>query len=345
MWSDRAIAKHVGCDNHQVKRWWATFLADGDVQDEHRSGRTPIIPAAALDEAESIVLQSGDNKLFSSARVAEVLKSSCGVTASARTVSRNLRSRGWRYGHGKRVLMLKPLHKQRRLHFAKHHLGKKTSFASYMITDSKLFLLHKTASKPGLQVWYPPGQRPNFPVPANSIAVHTYTGATKFGLTPPIFVTGGGSQKSVHTNPKTGQPYSGVSAIEYQQDVLPKLLQAGNRIFANSGRWASEWKFQQDNARPHAAKSTKAVLNNLMPGRVEQNWPAMSPDLSWIENIWAWADRKLRTDHSNIQSIDELKAALTDIFASVPKSMLRNHVSGMRGRLQKIVERHGGHIA
>ena len=44
-----------------------------------------------------------------------------------------------------------------------------------------------------------------------------------------------------------------------------------------------------------------------------------------------------------MQSIDELKAALTNIFASIPKSMLRNHVSGMCGRLQKVVERDGGH--
>ncbi len=50
--------------------------------------------------------------------------------------------------------------------------------------------------------------------------------------------------------------------------------------------------FQQDNAKPHTAAITTAWLRSR---RVQVlNWPACSPDLSPIENIWCIIKRKIR---------------------------------------------------
>ncbi len=50
--------------------------------------------------------------------------------------------------------------------------------------------------------------------------------------------------------------------------------------------------FQQDNAKPYAAAITTAWLRSR---RVRVlNWPACSPDLSPIENIWRIIKRKIR---------------------------------------------------
>ncbi len=52
--------------------------------------------------------------------------------------------------------------------------------------------------------------------------------------------------------------------------------------------------FQQDNAKPHTAAITTAWLRSR---RVRvPNWPACSPDLSPIENIWRIIKRKIRQD-------------------------------------------------
>ncbi len=48
--------------------------------------------------------------------------------------------------------------------------------------------------------------------------------------------------------------------------------------------------FQQDNAKPHTAAITTAWF--LSRVRV-LNWPACSPDLSPIENIWCIIKRKI----------------------------------------------------
>ncbi len=51
--------------------------------------------------------------------------------------------------------------------------------------------------------------------------------------------------------------------------------------------------FQQDNAKPHSAAITTAWLRSR---RVRVlNWPACSPDLSPIENIWRIIKRKIQT--------------------------------------------------
>lgn len=312
--------------------------------DQPRSGRRLVISPAILSKVSKLAINKHTGKVFSATKLSELLQQDFGVSASLSTIRRRFRALGWKYGTAKRVLMLKAEHKQKRLAFAHKHLSSKTSFSSWLFTDSKLFLLQKTSAKAGARIWYPRGGRPSVPVVKQSQGVHVYLGVTKFGATKPIFVTGGGTQKSVHVNPKTGQPFSGVSAVEYQEQVLPSLIRDANKLFSSSGTWASRWLFQQDNARPHIAKTTQVLLHKLLPERVVDDWPPMSPDLSWIENIWAWAQGQLDKHYTNMQTQDELKSALTEVLGSIPRELLENHVHGMPGRLDRVVSQKGGPI-
>ena len=314
------------------------------MKDKQRSGRNCLISRSAVEHIKAKVLEGGCVEAFSAARLSALLQAGFGSHVSSRTVCRTLKGANWKYGHAKRELMLKPSHKQQRLAWAQKHLHKRTAFQSWMFTDSKVFLLHKTASKAGVKVWFPADCRPSSPVAKHSKGLHVYLGVTKFGITPLVFVTGGGSQKSEHINPKTGVEHTGVSAAEYQKDVLPVLIKHGNLLFASQGSWGSTWVMQQDNARPHTAASTKAMLHKVLPNRVELEWPALSPDLSWIENVWSWAERKLQTSYNSLRTIDELKAALVHIFGKVPREMLRKYAEGMPNRLNKVVQQGGGFI-
>ncbi len=54
----------------------------------------------------------------------------------------------------------------------------------------------------------------------------------------------------------------------------------------------ADFIFQQDLAPAHTAKSTKSWLNDHGVGVLD--WPANSPDLNPIENLWGIVKRKMR---------------------------------------------------
>ena len=73
-------------------------------------------------------------------------------------------------------------------------------------------------------------------------------------------------------------------------------------------RGLSNVTFQQDNARPHVARHVLIFLNTqgirLLP------WPAQSPDLLQIENIWSWVAERLAHHRSPINTVDNVNIDL-----------------------------------
>ena len=62
--------------------------------------------------------------------------------------------------------------------------------------------------------------------------------------------------------------------------------------------------FQQDNARPHSARVTTAWLHRHRVPVLD--WPACSPDLSPIENVWRIMKRRIRQQRP--QTVEQLKS-------------------------------------
>ncbi len=100
-----------------------------------------------------------------------------------------------------------------------------------------------------------------------------------------------------------------VTAPVYQDILEHFMLSSADQIFKDA-----DFIFQQDLAPAQAAKSTKSWLNDHGVGVLD--WPANSPDLNPIENLWGIVKRKMRNKRP--KNADELKTTVKETWASIP---------------------------
>ena len=101
------------------------------------------------------------------------------------------------------------------------------------------------------------------------------------------------------------------------------------------------YKFQRDNAPCHKAQHTLAYLETEHV-KVLDSWPPYSPDLSIIENMWAFLKMKLRRE--NITSKQQLQTRTMEIWASPEMKQLCSRLfSSMPTRIAKCIHSKGGY--
>ncbi len=90
----------------------------------------------------------------------------------------------------------------------------------------------------------------------------------------------------------------------YQEVLEHFMLPAADQLYA-------DLIFQQDLAPAHSAKATSTWFKDH--GVLVLNWPANSPDLNPIENLWGIVKRKMRYARPN--NAEELKATIRATWA------------------------------
>ncbi len=99
----------------------------------------------------------------------------------------------------------------------------------------------------------------------------------------------------------------------------------------------TDFIFQQDLAPAHTAKSTKSWLNDH--GVTVLDWPANSPDLNPIENLWGIVKRKMRNKRP--KNADELKATVKETWASIPPQQCHKLITSMPRRIEAVIKAKG----
>lgn len=336
--SQRRLAILADTSRGVVQRTLEKLKQGRPIDNAFRSGRAKKLDADGMRKLKEAATSSLSS---SSASVCRDLQARHGLTLAPRTARKYLKEQGLKYGSPKIIPCLNDKQKKNRVAFASRHIAKPTDFRGIMFTDSKIFCL----SKEGLKSWYVEGAQPQVPQNKYCLKCHVYLGVTNYGPTDPIFVTSS-SQKSSFSNAK-GQAQKGVGSEEYNEHVLPHLITNGDRLFKGT-RFASSWILQQDNAPCHTAKINKSFLDIFMPGRWINDWPACSPDLSWIENVWSWADKQLnavRTEISNSENpLQSFTDEITRVLTELPVQHCENYVRGMLKRMNKVIQLGGENI-
>lgn len=97
------------------------------------------------------------------------------------------------------------------------------------------------------------------------------------------------------------------------------------------------WVFMHDNDPKHTAKVVKAWLGKNKVRCLD--WPAQSPDLNPIENLWGEVERRLCGQKFNNK--DALFQAVNNIWNSLPTELIHKLVESLPRRCQAVINAKG----
>ena len=222
------------------------------------------------------------------------------VNVSPQTVRRRLREQGAHYKHPYKAPTLSENNRIKRIDWSKRY--QKHDWYRTVFTDEKIFYLGNETGR----VWIVPGGDNVRKTKKARFKLHIWGGISYQGKT------------DLHE-------FQGrVTSQSYQ-----KCLSSTFMKYWHKWTYDGQWWMQQDGAPPHTSKSTMDFLKRKKINIID--WPAQSPDLNPIENLWGWMQHEL--NKHDIRNRQQLRDKVFQIWKEIPQQQTCNLIESMNSRL------------
>lgn len=246
-----------------------------------------------------------------------------GLNASVSTIRGRLRAANLTGRVARKKPLLTITHKRRRLDFAKKHKSwSKEDWERVLWTDESPFSIFGECGKNYVR------RRPGEEFNPECVTPTMKHGGGKIQVWGCFTARGVGHIHHI----------KGIMDQKVYKQILvhhmhPSLLQFGGK---------DHIIFQQDNDPKHTAKSVENYIKRAKY-QVLRNWPAQSPDINPIENLW----QELKTRVVRARPRPANKGELFDLvkreWNALPGQLLLNLVHSMPRRIRAVIKAKGGH--
>ena len=313
--TSKNIASRIPCNSSCVRKTLTRYRSTGTTAERKHSGR----PRKTTEKEDQLIqCLCRSDRLQSERELASQLAGDYGIEVSKSTVGRRLRA----VGLFARPMIKKPLlsnrHQLARLAWAKEH-------KSWTIEDWRK-VVWSDESKFNLR-----GSDGRITVrrTAKEAILPQCLQLMEIGNGGSLMIWGCLSFQGPGPLVKINSNFSGRAYISLLQDHAKPFLSTLD----------DDYIFMDDNSPLHRAKMVKNWWQSSGINKMEV-WPAKSPDLNPIENIWASLKRKVSKKRP--RSLKELKSLIMEVWQTISGSEIEHLYNSMPKRIDAVIKANGG---
>ena len=313
------IAQAVNKSLSSIYRVIRKFQNSGNLENRRRSGRPRLVDEREYRRLQRLVNVDRQAPL---SEITAKFNENREIAVSKKTVKRRLKEHGFSRGVYRKKVTVKAVNRKKRLSWCREKRWWTVNFQWSKVIFSDECQICVGENK-RVYVWRKAGEgwRPDL-VPKQN------------GRKLSVMVWGCLCFDGVGTLSRVNGNINAQKYIEILDDnlwpVLVRHFPAGNYLF------------QDDNAPVHRAR---IVQEFIARNRIKNmSWPAQSPDLNIIENVWLYIKRKLQQRMHRINTENDLYAQTLNIWQDITQNYVRNLYQSIPRRILQVI-RLKGHLS
>lgn len=310
------IAERLEISRQVVSYVLKTYDSTSLSSRKHLSGRKSKLTMKEIKVVHDIAEK---NRRISAPKLQNLVAEVVGKQVSSKTIKRYLALDGLKAAIPRRVPLIKPPNKKKRLEFALKYIHKPKSFWESVIwsDETKLNLF---SSYGRTWVWRRQGEELSEKC-TNKTVKHFGGSIMLWGC-----MNSRGVGKLVRID-------GIMDSLKYVVLLQENLMVSAEYFELNQGMI-----FQQDNDPKHKSRITSAFFEENHINLLE--WPSQSPDINVIEHLWAYIKKKYA--ESPVTSKADAWIRILNIWSQVPPEFTQRLVDSIYHRLEAVIRSKGG---